>query len=175
MDKKNRRNPADEVVYYIPTEPRTASRPKAARTQNAYPQGVYLQRADAYAVRQNPKPAPADIPAEVPDIPIAAGESEFDGGLLGYTGMNFASLLLFIFTLTLGLAWVLCYRKRWHIHHTIVQGRRLKFTGKGIQLVGNIIKWIFFTLITIGIYGLWLPVKIKKWYAKHIVFDTQFV
>lgn len=99
--------------------------------------------------------------------PVTEGESDFDGGVLDYIGMNFASLFLFIITLTLGLAWVICYRKRWHIHHTIVQGRRLKFTGKGIQLFGNIIKWVFLTLITIGIYGFWLPVKIKKWYAKQ--------
>ena len=59
---------------------------------------------------------------------------------------------------------------RWTVRHTEINGRRLKFDGKARQLMGNYIKWFFLTLITIGIYGLWLGIKQKQWEVKHTVF-----
>ena len=66
---------------------------------------------------------------------------------------------------------------RWSVRHTEINGRRLKFDGKARQLMGNYIKWFFLTVITIGIYGLWLGIKQKQWEVKHTVFaeDEQAV
>ena len=44
------------------------------------------------------------------------------------------------------------------------------FDGRAIQLFGNWIKWLLLTVITLGIYGFWLNIKIKKWITKHTHF-----
>ena len=67
----------------------------------------------------------------------------------------------------IGMAWATCIFLKWETKHTIVSGYQLKFNGKALQLFGNCIKWVFFSIITIGIYALWLPIKTRKWRAKH--------
>lgn len=82
--------------------------------------------------RQNQSVTQAvNVSVTSPQAQAADSESKFDGGLLGYIGINLASLLLFVITLTLATPWIICMRKRWHVNHTIVEGRRLNFTGKG--------------------------------------------
>jgi uncharacterized membrane protein YjgN (DUF898 family) len=58
----------------------------------------------------------------------------------------------------------------WEINHTVVEGKRLKFTGSAIGLFGNWIKWLLLTIITLGIYGFWVNIAVKKWKAKHTIF-----
>jgi len=43
----------------------------------------------------------------------------------------------------------------------------LLFDGNGGQLFGNYIKWFLLTIITLGIYSLWLSINRKKWVVKH--------
>lgn len=62
---------------------------------------------------------------------------------------------------------------RWTVRHTEINGRRLKFDGKARQLMGNYIKWFLLTVITIGIYSLWLGIKQKQWEVKHTVFADE--
>jgi uncharacterized membrane protein YjgN (DUF898 family) len=55
--------------------------------------------------------------------------------------------------------------------HTVIEGKRLRFDGTGIQLFGNFIKWWIFSIITLGIYGIFfLPVRAKQWAVKHTLF-----
>ena len=51
--------------------------------------------------------------------------------------------------------------------HTVIDGSRLVFDGTGSQLFGNYIKWFLLTIITFGIYGFWLSIKMKQWVVKH--------
>ena len=51
--------------------------------------------------------------------------------------------------------------------HTVVDGQRLYFDGTGAQLFGNWIKWFLLTIITFGIYGFWLQIKMKQWIVEH--------
>ena len=73
---------------------------------------------------------------------IKSKNFEFDGGAATYLGTSI--LALFVTVLTLGIAYpyalVLRQRQRWQAKHTIVDGRRLQFTGTGIGLFGNWIK-----------------------------------
>lgn len=66
---------------------------------------------------------------------------------------------------------------RWTVRHTVISDKRLRFTGTAPQLFGNQVKWFFLTILTLGIYGLWVPIKYKKWEVKHTVFedDTPYV
>lgn len=60
---------------------------------------------------------------------------------------------------------------RWEIKHTTIDNRRLVFDGTGAQLFGTYIKWFLLCIITIGIYALWLPVKMTAWKVKHTHVD----
>jgi uncharacterized membrane protein YjgN (DUF898 family) len=55
----------------------------------------------------------------------------------------------------------------WETKHTVINGERLTFDGTAAGLFGNWIKWFLLTLITVGIYGLWLEIKLKKWIVSH--------
>ncbi len=95
------------------------------------------------------------------------GDSKFDGGLLGLIGISILAGLLTIITLGIGTPWAVCLKERWYAKHTIIDGKRLIFDGKGGQLLGNYIKWWLLTIITLGIYSLWLTINMKKWVVKH--------
>lgn len=70
-----------------------------------------------------------------------------------------------------GAAWASVISFRWSTRHTVIGGKRLRFDGTAWQLFWTELKWLFFTVITIGIYGLWLPIKAAKWQTKHTVFE----
>ena len=74
------------------------------------------------------------------------------------------ALLLVLF----GLAWAEIRFMKWETKHTIISGNRVKFNGNAFQLLGNCFKWTFLTIITVGIYALWLPIKVRKWKVKHM-------
>ncbi len=98
-------------------------------------------------------------------------ESYFDGGLLQLLGWRI--LGGFITTITLGLAypWAACMIYRWKAKHTVINGKRLEFTGSAWGLFGNWIKWMLLTIITLGIYGFWVGIKLEKWKIKN----TRFI
>lgn len=104
--------------------------------------------------------------------PTFSAESYFDGGLLGMIGVSL--VVAFVSFITLGFAWpaMWCYRLRWVYRHTVIGGRRLKFTGKGIQLFGKYLLWVFLSVITFTIYSWWIPIKYKKWEIGHVEFDA---
>ena len=51
----------------------------------------------------------------------------------------------------------------WHLLGTI-------FTGSAFGLFGNWIKWLLLTIITLGIYGFWVGIKIRDWKARNTIF-----
>lgn len=94
-------------------------------------------------------------------------ESKFDGGLLGLIGIGILQGLLTAITLGLGAPWAVCMKERWMAKHTVIDGKRLVFDGKGGQLFGQYIKWLLLTIITLGIYSFWLGIKMKQWVVSH--------
>lgn len=94
-------------------------------------------------------------------------ESKFDGRLLGLIGIGILQGLLTVITLGLGAPWAVCMKERWMAKHTVIDGKRLVFDGKGGQLFGHYIKWFLLTIITLGIYSFWLGIKMKQWVVSH--------
>lgn len=94
-------------------------------------------------------------------------ESKFTGRLIGLIGIGILQSLIITFTLGLGTPWAVCLRHSWETKHTTIDGHRLTFDGTGGQLFGNYIKWFLLTIITLGIYGFWLNIKMKQWVTKH--------
>jgi uncharacterized membrane protein YjgN (DUF898 family) len=58
----------------------------------------------------------------------------------------------------------------WETKHTVINGKRLKFDGTGIQLFGTWMKWLALCIITLGIYSFWVAIDLKKWQTKHTYF-----
>lgn len=107
-------------------------------------------------------------------VPVkqAKPKSEFDGGVLEWIGHVLLMGFLCGITLGIGLPWALCSFAKWIAEHTVINGQRLKFTGSGGGLFGNWIKWLLLTLVTLGIYGLWVPVKVVKWVVSHLTYNN---
>ncbi len=95
------------------------------------------------------------------------GSSTFDGGAGGLIGVRLAAFFVTLITLSFGLYWAVCYTNRWYKKHTIIDGCRLNFDGRGIQLFGKIVCWTLLTIITIGIFSFWYVVKVRKWKVSH--------
>ena len=49
----------------------------------------------------------------------------------------------------------------------------LKFIGTGMGLFGQWIKWLLLTIVTLGIYGFWVNLKMRQWVVRNTVFDQQ--
>mgnify|MGYP003442964178 FL=1 len=52
---------------------------------------------------------------------------------------------------------------RWEAKHTVINGYRLAFDGKGAQLFGRYLLWLLLTILTVGLFLIVLANKIKKW------------
>ena len=86
-----------------------------------------------------------------------------DGGTMQLVAIAVTAVLALI-----GLAWAEIRFIKWDTKHTIISGNSIKFNGNAFQLLGNCIKWTFLTIITVGIYALWLPIKVRQWKVKHM-------
>jgi uncharacterized membrane protein YjgN (DUF898 family) len=102
--------------------------------------------------------------------PAGKGSSYFDGGLLSLIGWKILGGLITVLTLGICYPWALCMVYGWKIKHTVIEGRRQKFSGSTIGLFGNWIKWLLLCIITLGIYSFWLGIALEKWKVKHTSF-----
>ncbi len=81
-------------------------------------------------------------------------------------GLVFLAVIPFI-----GLPNAVCILERYHCKNTKIVGIPLEFTGKAGNLLGQMIKWFFLTIVTLGIYGAFLlPIRYKQWITAHTVF-----
>lgn len=99
--------------------------------------------------------------------------SYFDGGLLQLIGWRLLGILVTVCTLGICFPWAVCMIYSWETKHTVIEGKRLMFTGTALGLFGNWIKWFLLCLITLGIYSLWVGIALKKWRTKHTIFIEQ--
>lgn len=96
--------------------------------------------------------------------------SYFDGSLTSWACWRILGCLITILTLGIGYPWAVCMVYGWKVNHTVIEGRRLKFIGSPIGLLGNWIKWFFLCIITFGIYTFWLFIALEKWKVKNTIF-----
>ena len=101
-------------------------------------------------------------------------DSYFDGGLLQQIGWTLLGSLVSTITFGLGAPFACCLLYRWEANHTVINGHRLLFTGTAWELFKQWIKWLLLSIITIGIYSLWIPIKLKKWRIAHTKFVDEY-
>ena len=100
-------------------------------------------------------------------------DSYFDGGVLELIGWKILALLITGVTFGIARPWAKCMLYSWQLKHTVYNGKRLKFEGTGGDLFVNMFKWIFFTIITLGIYAFFIPIKKAKWVISNIHFEDE--
>lgn len=100
-------------------------------------------------------------------------DSYFDGSVLGLIGWRILAFLITSVTLGIGAPWAKCLLYSYQFKHTVYNGKRLRFKGTGGSLLLNIIKWFFFSIITLGIYTLVIPVKRTKWVISNLYFEGE--
>jgi len=103
-------------------------------------------------------------------VNVNTQQSYFDGGLFQLIGWSILGWLITTITFGICFPWALCMTYGWKINHTVIEGKRLKFNGKAIGLFGNWIKWLFFCIITLGIYGFWLGIALENWKVENTTF-----
>lgn len=106
---------------------------------------------------------------------IVVGEdgSYFDGGYWAYIGYNI--VVAFVTGITFGIAhpWMKCWYQNWLASHTVINGKRMTFDGKGGDLFVKYIVWLLLSYVTCGIYTLWMNVALKKWISEHTHFEGE--
>lgn len=93
--------------------------------------------------------------------------SKFTGSAFANIGIGLLTGFVSVITLGFAFPWMVCMRQRWIARNTIIDGKRLRFVGKGGWLFGNYIKWAILTAITFCIYGIWVSVKYQNWITTH--------
>ena len=83
-------------------------------------------------------------------------------------GLQLALIAVAVFLVLLGLCWAEIRFIKWDTKHTVISGNSIKFNANAFQLLGNCLKWTFLSIITVFIYALWLPIKVRKWKVKHM-------
>lgn len=100
-------------------------------------------------------------------------DSYFDGGLLELIGWRILASLITVVTIGIARPWAQCMLYGYEYNHTVYNGKRLKFEGKGGELFVNYFKWFFLTIVTLGIYAFFIPVKKQKWLTENLHFEDE--
>ena len=101
------------------------------------------------------------------DESLVKGESFFDGKTSHLIGVNILCNILNAFSLGLLVSFTTCFKLKWINRHVVINKKKLVFTGKALNLFGKYLLWLFLTIITFGIYGWWLSIKVLKWNTKN--------
>lgn len=84
--------------------------------------------------------------------------SYFDGGVLGFFGTNILASIVMLVPFV-GFAWSNVIKLRWKTEHTVIDSRRLVFTGTIGTFFLKYFVWGILSVITLGIFALFVPVK----------------
>ena len=55
----------------------------------------------------------------------------------------------------------------WEQRHKVYCKRRCNFDGTAAELFGTWVLCMLLTIVTLGIYSFWVPLKVKRWQIKH--------
>lgn len=99
-----------------------------------------------------------------------ASNFKFVGGAANYLGTGLLAFCITLFTAGICYPFALVLLERWKAKHATIDGRKVVFTGTGWGLFGLWLKWLFLSLITLGIYTLWVGPQVQKWKWENLAF-----
>ncbi|WP_291125633.1 YjgN family protein [Flavobacterium sp. UBA6031] len=92
-----------------------------------------------------------------------------------YFDYLYAGLIFFYFTFLAILPVIIHGSYRYRMSRTSWRGIRFGYRGDRTELFINYFKWFFFTIITLGIYGSWMEMKLRKYLIGNIrLGDIEF-
>lgn len=100
-------------------------------------------------------------------------KSVFGGGYFDHNRRVFWQVLLTIFTLGFAMPWVICMDQRYHLDNMIIDGKQVVFEGTGGKFFWRYIGWGLLSILTLGVWSLWMAVKMLRWDAKYTHFDNS--
>lgn len=87
-------------------------------------------------------------------------------------GNHILTGLLTFATCGVGLPWAIVMHEKYVIERTITNdGRRLRFDGRGLDLVGLILLTIALVPLTLGLAFPWLAVQWRGWFVSHTLIE----
>ncbi len=99
---------------------------------------------------------------------MAKGNCEFNGT----GGQFFVTVVIHLFLIsmiTFGIyspwAWVRVFKLK--ATHTLIDGKKVSFTGKGLRLFLLVLVQGILTVVTLGLYGPWAICRFLHWKAEH--------
>jgi len=92
-----------------------------------------------------------------------SGKFKFDGGAATYVGTALLGALITVFTLGICYPFAVVLMQRWRAKHSLIDGKRLIFTGSAWGLFGRWLLWLLLIIMTVGIYLLWVGPRIQRW------------
>ncbi len=94
----------------------------------------------------------------------------FDGSSIVWLFVRLGCFLVNICTLYIMKPFTYCWKHKWYTSHCIYDGMRASFDGNGAQLIGKYIIWWLLSIVTVGIYAIWLGLNLYKWKTAHTHF-----
>lgn len=97
----------------------------------------------------------------------------FDGGAGTYLGTGVLAFLITVLTLGICYPFAFVLRERWRAKHSYIEGRQLIFNGRAWGLFGLWLKWLFLSIITLGVYLFWVGPRIYRWKWENMSWAMQ--
>jgi hypothetical protein len=123
--------------------------------------GTPSPKNEASGVKKQPLEAKANAEK------IVGARSYFDGKPLHVIGIKLFVFFFTLLSLTLAFPWLYCYESRWRCSHTVVEGYRLGFDGRGKDLFWSWLSYLGLGLVTLLLYWLWVPSKLRRFQTAH--------
>lgn len=98
---------------------------------------------------------------------VQSRHSEFTGVAFGYFGYSLLTAIIGTLTLGIAIPWCICMVMNWEAENSIIDGKRCWFDGSGGELFGKYILWWLLSIVTLGIFALAIPGKMKQYQVEH--------
>lgn len=106
------------------------------------------------------------------ELPFLGGY--FTANAIGYFFMRILFNLLYLLSFVIFVPFIISFKNRYLLKHTVVDGRILKFTGHGANLLGRFLLWSLLSVITLSIYSWFIPMRFARWINKHTHLKEEY-